>query len=604
MYCEYFGLREIPFAAGIDTRFLFSSQMHFLALAVLRQATGKSKGYIVLTGTAGTGKTLLCQASLDDKKPETTTAAIIAPQGNTAEALLESICKHFVLPTPAESTLVDYHETLFSRIKNDISAGKPVILVIDNAHILQSGALLALHKLVTADYGGDNRPSIILSGQPELIALLAQPELAPLKGMLSARATLSPLEDGDIRPYIRHRLGVAGAKVQPPFSAQALKGIFHYSQGVPGRINAICDRAMADAAMAGHFQIDAQTITASARKLLEDTPHALPKTRSKRSPASIIGGAFALIVTIVAAMLFFPGGTDKDSNTNALPSLTPTPALAPTTIPRVASPTPMPRVEVLPTPVRTGATLADLPDPSLVAPQKQWIYDSDGVARVSDPAFTPIASLFTLARLWKRPFSDEELGMFRSYKKESILSLDMTHLLSAPGVDLHSFETAPPLTQWLGLNLPLALEVNDRSGRLSTSVVLTNIEGDICHLADPRLGNVRLDRSILEPMIERITVVYSDADNLASLKPQQSGDAVRTLENILATEGFWVGEQTGTYGSEMRTSIAKLQNVVGLIPSGNMDDATAAHIAVIRHTDRPVLRKRQKSQTTKIPAIH
>jgi general secretion pathway protein A len=244
MYAAYFGLKENPFNLSPDPRYLFFSLQHREALNYLIYGITEKKGFIVVTGGIGTGKTTISRtliADLDDSIE----SALIFNSAITDMELLETIHQELHISLNGqEKTKKRYIDTLNDFLLMSFAAGKNIVLLIDEAQNLSHDVLEQLRMLSNLETEREKLLQIILIGQPELQDLLMSPSLKQLNERITVRYELKPLDRKNVQSYIRHRLAVAGGGENVTFSVSACQLIYWYSQGIPRRINTICDRAM------------------------------------------------------------------------------------------------------------------------------------------------------------------------------------------------------------------------------------------------------------------------------------------------------------------------------------------------------------------------
>jgi general secretion pathway protein A len=244
MYAAYFGLKENPFNLSPDPRYLYFSLQHREALNYLIYGITEKKGFIVVTGGIGTGKTTISRtliADLDDSIE----SALIFNSAITDMELLETIHQELHISLNGqEKTKKRYIDTLNDFLLMSFAAGKNIVLLIDEAQNLSHDVLEQLRMLSNLETEREKLLQIILIGQPELQDLLMSPSLKQLNERITVRYELKPLDRKNVQSYIRHRLAVAGGGENVTFSVSACQLIYWYSQGIPRRINTICDRAM------------------------------------------------------------------------------------------------------------------------------------------------------------------------------------------------------------------------------------------------------------------------------------------------------------------------------------------------------------------------
>jgi type II secretory pathway predicted ATPase ExeA len=243
MYEDYFGLDRSPFSMTPDPDMLFLTEGHREALAGLTYAIVKRKGFVVLEGEAGTGKTTLLRKLLRIL-PETQayTSVVLNPMLSPAE-LLELLLVNFGIPDPpaskAQRLLV-----LEKLLRDAGQRGKAPALIVDEAHKLSHEVLEEIRLLTNFETDQSKLLQIVLTGQPELRDTLNRPELWQLKQRVAVRLTILPLTRAEISDYLTHRWTRARGSMPIPFSEEAITLIVKWSKGIPRLINSICDNAL------------------------------------------------------------------------------------------------------------------------------------------------------------------------------------------------------------------------------------------------------------------------------------------------------------------------------------------------------------------------
>ncbi|MEP0775812.1 MAG: AAA family ATPase [Acidobacteriota bacterium] len=242
MYLDFYGLTAPPFEITPDPRYLFYSRRHRDALEHVLFGLEQRKGFIQLTGEVGAGKTTLCRAILAQLKDGWATALILNPVMSSTQ-LLRSILQELGLEARGHDRLRltgRLNEFLLQRA----GAGENVALFVDEAQDLSDALLEELRLLSNLETDDRKLLQIVLIGQPELRARLAEPQLRQLNQRILVRYHLKPLDRGETRAYITHRLTVAGANGRPTFTAPAIWWVHHHSRGIPRLINALCDTTL------------------------------------------------------------------------------------------------------------------------------------------------------------------------------------------------------------------------------------------------------------------------------------------------------------------------------------------------------------------------
>lgn len=244
VYAQYFKLREMPFSITPDPAYLYLSARHQEAFGHLLYGTGQYGGFVQLTGEVGTGKTTVVRALLEQDIEGVEVAMIHNPRQSERE-FVQAICDE-LRAKYVESTrysLKDLIDTLNLHLLRNHANGKRTVLIIDEAQNLSPGVLEQVRLLTNLETNKEKLLRIMLVGQPELNELLARQDLRQLASRITARYHLAPLEEGETREYVRHRLAVAGSQ-ENIFPDEAITEIQRYSRGIPRLINILCDRAL------------------------------------------------------------------------------------------------------------------------------------------------------------------------------------------------------------------------------------------------------------------------------------------------------------------------------------------------------------------------
>jgi len=253
MYCGYYGLKEPPFNVTSDPAFFFSSKKHKEALSHLLYGVSQRKGIILLTGEIGTGKTTICRFFLNQVGKKVKTAFILNPSLSEIQ-LLESILKDFGI-NPGNKTKLGMVLKLNHFLLRESAAGNNLVLIIDEAQNLKPDSLEQIRLLSNLETEKDKLLQVILVGQPELNDRLNLYDLRQLRQRVMVKYHIRPLDQDEIKDYIKYRLEIAITKVrddpknrnpdnQIQFSDEAIQAISRFSSGTPRLINMLCDRAL------------------------------------------------------------------------------------------------------------------------------------------------------------------------------------------------------------------------------------------------------------------------------------------------------------------------------------------------------------------------
>jgi len=246
MYESFFGLRELPFSLTPDPRFLWLSDTHEEGLATLIYGITRQKGFLLLTGEVGTGKTTLLRAALRELPRDTDTALIINTIGLTPLDLLKLIAAEFGLEGPYEST-ADYLIAINRMLLERLRTGRNTVLIIDEAQNLDAATLEEVRLLSNLATDTAKLMQIVLTGQPELIRKLASPALRQLRQRIAIEHHMEPLTPEQIRPYLAHRIDVAGGRYEEIFEPGVEAVFYWFSQGCPRLISLLADRVLLSA---------------------------------------------------------------------------------------------------------------------------------------------------------------------------------------------------------------------------------------------------------------------------------------------------------------------------------------------------------------------
>jgi general secretion pathway protein A len=246
MYNAFFGFRESPFNLSPDPEFLYRSSQHEEALANLIYGVRSRKGFIVLTGEVGTGKTTMLECLRDSLDAQRIEFGFIFNSRLSADQFFEMIAYDFDLQCDRKSK-TDVLFALNSLLIEQSERGRTAVLIVDEAHNLEWEVLEEIRLLGNLENRQGKLLQIVLAGQPELDRKLDAPNLRQLKQRIVLRCTLNPLTRKETHEYIDARLTRAGMPDQTLFSPEMIDEIELRSRGIPRLINAICDNLLVTA---------------------------------------------------------------------------------------------------------------------------------------------------------------------------------------------------------------------------------------------------------------------------------------------------------------------------------------------------------------------
>jgi general secretion pathway protein A len=243
MYQSFYGFKEMPFNITPDPRFLYLSPTHLEALQHLKYGVREKKGFIVLVGEVGCGKTTLCRRFLNELDPAHYDTALILNPRVTETQMLRAI-------------LTELGETKLGRNQHDLDAqvnrvlleriekNRDIVLIIDEAQNLSFEVLEQIRLLSNLETDKQKLLQIVLMGQPELKGVLGREELRQLRQRILVHYELHPLSGNDVAHYIHHRISMAGGNGRPSFTRWALRALHRQSGGIPRVVNNLCDKSL------------------------------------------------------------------------------------------------------------------------------------------------------------------------------------------------------------------------------------------------------------------------------------------------------------------------------------------------------------------------
>jgi general secretion pathway protein A len=255
IYNAYFGFSENPFNISPDPEFLYRSPQHEEALANLIYGVRSRKGFIVLSGEVGTGKTTMLECLRDYLDTQRVEFAFIFNSRLTPDQFFEMMAFDFDLQCDRKSKT----EILFALnalLIQQAERGRTCVLIVDEAHNLEWEVLEEIRLLGNLENRQGKLLQIILAGQPELDRKLDAPNLRQLKQRIVLRCSLNPLSPEECAAYVETRLARAGMPNQKVFPPDVLEEVYKRSRGIPRLINLLCDNLLVTA-----FAMEQRTAT-------------------------------------------------------------------------------------------------------------------------------------------------------------------------------------------------------------------------------------------------------------------------------------------------------------------------------------------------------
>jgi general secretion pathway protein A len=284
MYKDFFGLTGKPFQLSPDARFFYPSKEHSRALSFLQYGLSQGDGFIVITGDVGTGKTTLVQTLLSELDPREAVVANLVTTQLHEDDLVNLVVATFGLRLPASSSkavvLRDLEHFFIQRARE----GKRVLLIVDEAQNLPPRSVEELRMLSNFQYAGRPLLQVFLLGQEEFRDTLLSASFEQLRQRVIATYHLNPLDADETRTYIEHRLTRVGWHEDPSISDAAFERIYSFTQGVPRRVNNLCDRLMLFAFLEELHAIDDEHVRNVADEIgaefIGPSEHAARKSRN------------------------------------------------------------------------------------------------------------------------------------------------------------------------------------------------------------------------------------------------------------------------------------------------------------------------------------
>jgi general secretion pathway protein A len=269
MYQRFFGLRGNPFNVNPDPRFLFMTRQTQEALAGLTYGIQNRKGFILLTGEVGTGKTTLLNKLLDWLRGQRVATAYIFNSRLEVTHLFDFMMAEFEIPCESREksqVLLRLNQWLLERYR----AGETAVLIVDEAQNLSPDVLEEIRLLTNLETSTEKLLQIVLTGQPELEEKLKLPQLRQLRQRITLRCRTAPLTLEETFGYIAERLRIAGANGEPIFSKEAIQTVNLYSRGIPRVVNLLCEHSLINAYVDGLRPVPAHLVEEVAREFQLD----------------------------------------------------------------------------------------------------------------------------------------------------------------------------------------------------------------------------------------------------------------------------------------------------------------------------------------------
>ena len=292
MYKKFFGLKENPFNVNPDPRYLYLTHHIQEALACLIYGIQTRKGFVLLTGEVGTGKTTVLNKLLEWCRQERiATAFMFNPRLKEAE-FFDFMMADFGVTcdsTMKSRTLMKLNQWLLEQYQS----GNRVVLIVDEAQNLSAEMLEEIRLLTNLEIATAKLMQVVLAGQPELDQKVNDPQLRQLRQRVTLWAKTAPLTLLETQSYIKQRLRVAGSSGEEIFDAEAIEAVHSHAAGIPRLTNLLCEHALISAFVAHSNIVSAKIVEEVAREfnLLQNNIEPSPRTGNVGHPILVDHGS-------------------------------------------------------------------------------------------------------------------------------------------------------------------------------------------------------------------------------------------------------------------------------------------------------------------------
>jgi type II secretory pathway predicted ATPase ExeA len=586
MYKKFFGLAEAPFNITPDSRFLFLSQRHREALSALLYGIKERKGFILLTGEIGAGKTTLCRALVNELGAESINVALILNPGLSELELLKTINDELQIPSfyDTKKGLVD---ALNQYLITESQRGNNTVLIIDEAQNLSPILLEQIRMLSNLETENDKLIQIVLMGQPELNDTLNLSQLEQLNQRIVVRFHITPLTETEMLAYIKHRLFVARAKIDIEFTDAAIRLAYGATRGIPRKINVLCDRALLACYAAGSYTVDDKIMQKAISEIAGNEPAGSAKTRRRQGPGAHLRAlltrklaiAFgAVVIAFVLISISVAIGL-RLANVNFAEHPSPRPAaLAEGETPEPRSQKgylsrdfkPRKRDTQEDAPGTTVTKAAPTPTPDfekLRRTNPNWKYEPNvPLVRVNNPKSVKRAAQLSILKMWGIAV---DLGEMAKLSEDLVTRGE----LKSETVRIREVPIPGDYYEAVRFNMPLIVRIKDPSSNRSEYVVLLKAEGEAVTTGDPVWGvKIYQTKEFIKHWAGASTIV-ADISNLGAIQKGEKSERVKALQLLLKSDSY-LEEVNGTFDTKTAEAIQKLQRYYNLTETGKLDDLT------------------------------
>lgn len=588
MYNKFFGLAEAPFNITPDSRFLYLSLRHKEALSSLLYGIKERKGFIMLTGEIGSGKTTICRALVHELKQENIKLAVILHPGLSELELLKAINDDFQIPSfyDTKKGLID---TLNRFLLAENQQGNNVVLIIDEAQNLEPNLLEQIRILSNLETESEKLLQIVLMGQPELNDTMKLSQLEQLNQRIAVRYHITPLDETEMLAYIKHRLFVARAKIDVEFTDGALKLAFNATRGIPRKINVLCDRALLVCYVEGTYTVTDKIMQAAIdevagdetaggetqkpRKGLKRIAHKMPWQRVMWATLALLGLCALLTISVWLGVRLANQRSDQEA---AARPTQPVDLQAPGTTPETAMPRLGAKQSRVPKETKSTETASALkpaptPPPDWEQIRKHnpnWKYDKDApLVRVNNPKAALRAAQLSLLKIWGIVV---DLGDMTKLGEDLVINGS----LKSDSMRIHDFPLPGNYYETARLNVPVIVHIKNPAPNQAQYVVLLKAEGETVTVGDPIWGKKTYKTQELIKQWDSASAIFVDVNGLAGVKKGDRTEKVKALQQFLKEQGY-LDEASGMFDVKTTEAIAKLQSYYNMKNAkGQLDEIT------------------------------
>jgi general secretion pathway protein A len=553
MYNEYFGLKELPFSIAPDPRYLYMSDQHREALAHLMYGINSDGGFVLLTGEVGTGKTTVCRCLLD-KIPENTDVAFILNPKVTVEELLATVCDELRISYPEGNTSIKvFIDRINAYLLDAHSRGRKTVLIIEEAQNLCIDVLEQIRLLTNLETNERKLLQIIMLGQPELKDMLSRQELRQLSQRITARYHLGSLSKKEVYQYVKHRLAIAGLHSQL-FPASLCSKLFDLSDGIPRKINLICDRALLGTYVQGKEHVDRKTLNRAAREVLGDTD--VQEIQQKKAPVWAVVGLLFIICGVALAATYY-----NEEIRNA-----------------VSVPEELPQKEIMFNPIK--------PEGNSIG------HDEENTELAAAP---PVMDTLILPSALMHDDTERMSfqALLQKWGVEYIPQENSDACQDVQEFSLFCLQEKGSLRDLKHLNRPVIMKLFDDSDKEYYAALMTLSEETAVFVLGEKEITVPVSEIALRWKGEFMLLWKAPIKYQAYILPGSSGPRVKWLDRQIAfIKGTEAPLQVNpVYDEELISEVKNFQLHAGLVPDGIVGPRTVIHLNTASGADIPVLQE-------------